>query len=453
MGTSIPTVIVQFQAQGVPQVLGSFQKLTTESGRFTAITRQSFTAVNATGFAISQLASGGQVGFRSLAASATGFLSFFGGTGLIAAAVVSTGLVLTDFWTRQRKEIDATAKAATDKLLAGAVARTARDFPVLLAEQGLAAEQAKLAANQRAMEEVTRKHTIRGGGLSMAGVSRMAPLEAERLKLLTAEREAFRALVEARAKSNETTKETAKATNAAKDALDAEISALVQLGRAGQLSVADLTRLTDLQEQFTKAVRDGTLSLEQRAQASRRLMQAESGITIPPFSVIGITETTTTRAPAPASRITLTPADQAKLAGTTAPVATAVSTSFATAFQAGLMSGVQGFVTGGGIENAYNVLGSALVSGLTTLNPWLGVVGSVITGTLSSIAGGGRDRRPRAAELPIDIRRVITDPNFRQPVQARPTSQFSGRPLVITSGEGVRVLTTTVGRGRGRGIG
>src|SRR5688572_25902906 len=111
MGTSLPPVGVRFQAEGVPQVTGAFKQLENQSrttgstisrtfidgsGKVSAFGRSSVTALNATGFAVSQLASTGQVGFRSIASATAGFASFFGPAGLIATGVISLGLVLAD---------------------------------------------------------------------------------------------------------------------------------------------------------------------------------------------------------------------------------------------------------------------------------------------------------------------------------------------------------------------
>ena len=87
--------------------------------------------------------------------------------------------------------------------------------------------------------------------------------------------------------------------------------------------------------------------------------------------------------------------------------------------------------------------------------------GSAIGGSGGGASGG---RTATSPVTPINIQRVITDPNagvrqrlasagsLRAPAEPRPGPSF-GRPLVVGSPEGQRVLTSTVGAGSRRGIG
>jgi hypothetical protein len=494
VGTSLPPVQVRFQAEGVPQVTAAFTQVQGQAtrtgatinrsfvqanGQVSSFGRNSVQAFNAAGFAASQFAASGTTGFRSLASATAGFASFFGPGGLIASGVISLGLVLGDFWQRQRKEINET-KDVMEKLGSAATARRARDEPVAvageqltIAQRGVKAETDRLAkllatpqqqvtsgtraliadaelrvadalrkelealrqvndAQKQKTEGDNKEVTTLAAAISarqannsqlqratvLMGQARFV-IEAtknasvEDTATMQARTKAIETLTTLTAAFNRTTAGTSKSTNDTARALELEIDALVQLGRQNQLSVADLSRLIDLQEQFTKAVRDGTLSLEQRAVASKRLSETDRGIMIPEIKVGDITETRTQGAPGPATTL---PAP--KIPPVAPPDVTPITNTFGDAFsqslQAGLASGVTSFLATGSIEGLWNSIGGSIVAGMSAINPWLGVAGGILQGLIGGLlGGGGNNNRPRA--LPVDIRRVISDPNARAP--------------------------------------
>lgn len=491
MGSSVPPVNVRFQASGVPEVDAAFKRVTSSSqtfsrsfveanGRVSAFGRQSVQTFSAIGFAASTLTTGGKVGFKELASSAAGFASFFGPAGLIASGVISVGLILTSFWTKQRKEIEDTKKKAESEFQSlkasmerDADTRARTQDPVRFAREELARLQ------RRTNENVVKIAAIDADPEGRLAVPAATPIA--RNRIIAARKEAREQLVkeiiadaksineantklseaiqkkaaELTGKATPAIKENTRATGASGDAardaeraLDAEIDALVQLGKQNQLTVADLTRLIQLQQQYTTAVRAGTLSLLERAEASRKLSQIESGIVIPPLEVTPITETRTQRAPGPA--VTLPPVNipPATVEGATEPVGVAVGDAFAASMASGLTSGVGQLIAGGSIESAFATFGQALVSGLSIINPYLGIAAGFLTTALGGLFGG-RDR-PRAPELPIDIQRVITDPSFRRPVRA--ASMPGGRPLYVNTPRGARELRAWSGSAALRGI-
>ena len=551
MGSVIQPINVTFQATGVPQVQGAFNQLTQSSGTFSrsfveangrvsAFGRQSVTAMNATGFAISQLATTGNVGFKSLASSVAGFASFFGAGGLIASGVISLGLILTDFWNRQRREIEETRKKVSTELQAAIQSRRDRDDPVGVATDRLTTAQENVRAaragvaglmqmRQRALNDAERKaidssiekeikrvtaalneemealrlvndarkrstdteskevavlaDAIRARQANNSQIQRANALmsqaqfildqtknasvedvatmnrRAEAIKTLSALSEAF--------KRTQTT--GASVTNDAQQALEKEIDALVQLGRAGQLSVADFARLIQLQQQFTQAVRDGTASLEERARASARGQQVDKAMDIPAVEVQRITERRTERAPGPAKTIELSEADRQKIRGEVRSVLPAAEISemqemFAASFASVIAGGiVQGFAMGlqqGGVGEGFRQMGAQILTGFGSILTQVGAkaleaallsntffsalmanpvvaIGAAIGLTLLGQALGGRGgggARGSAGfsaatnSVPIDIQRLVIDPNFRNPVERRtgPTIEVIG---------------------------
>lgn len=524
MGASVPPVNVQFQATGVPQVQRAFGQLTQSSGTFSrsfieangrvsSFGRQSVQTFNAIGFAASTLTTGGKVGFKELASSAAGFASFFGPAGLIASGVISVGLILTSFWTKQRKEIEDTKKKAEAEFQSlkasmerDADTRARTQDPVRFAREELARLQ------RRTNENVAKIASLDADPEGRLAVPAATPIA--RNRIIAARKEAREQLVkeiiedaksinEANSKLTEAvqkkaaevagratvaTKEHTKATSDGKDAareaeraLEAEIDALVRLGKAGQLSLADLRRLLDLQQQFTTAVRDGTKSLEERAQASQRADSLTDAIVIPKVEVREITETRTERAPAPPKTIELSDADKAKIRGEVQSVLPAAEISemqemFAASFASVIAGGiVQGFALGlqqGGIGEGFRQMGAQILTGFGSILTQVGAkaleaallsntfftalmanpvvaIGAAIGLTLLGQALGGRGGGGRGSSggfsaatnsVPIDIQRLVIDPNFRNPIERRTQTPFTGRPLVVNSPEGQRVL-------------
>lgn len=471
MGSSIQPIVVRFQAQGAPQVTAAFQQLNAQAarsgqqisrtfidggGRASAFGRQSVQAFNAAGFAASQFAATGTTGFRNLASSAAGFASFFGPGGLIASGVISLGLVLADFWQRQRKEIEETKKVM-DSLGSDAIARRKKDEPEAVALEQLAVASRGVA---QAKKEVADLIALRNSGGAKNAIElelsdkRLAAASGRVADALAKEFEALRQVNDARAKAAPPAEKVAKASNTTAKALDAEIDALVQLGRQGQLSIADMARLIELQEQFTKSVRDGTLSLVERAAASKRLAETDRGLVIGTPGITDITETTRTRAPGAAVTLPKPNIPPAAAGAIAEPLTRTFGDAFASSLQSGLAAGVTSFIASGDITAMWNNVGSALVSGLAVINPWLAIGGGILQGLIGSMLGGGNRSRgggfQSTTPSAVDITRLIVDPGLRNPIARQ--NPFGGlRPLMVPSPEGDRLLASSVNNYTRRG--
>lgn len=507
MGVSIQPIVVRFQASGMPQVQGAFNQLANGSrqagaavgnsfvaanGRVTAFGRQSVTALNATGFAISSLASTGQVGFKSLASSAAGFASFFGPAGLIATGVISLGLVLADFWNKQRKEIEETQKRITSGL-AAAASRRERDEPVAVAAEALAQARADIEANRRAMAELfdIQKRTVQlkeGTFVRPVDQQALARLTKERVDLLTVEFEKLRALNDARAKAaTETGKGTAGTTaqstalRDAERALEAEIAALVALGKAQQLSTADFARATALEQQYAAVVRDTSRALTERADALQKSTGLAAAITIPAPQVRDIIDTQRNRAPGPAVEIPpvkIPPVDLTKAVPDRAfqEMQQFIAQGLATSIVGGITQGFAQGLAQGGIEGGLKAMTAQILGGLGNMlasiaakaleaailssqimtfliaNPWAAIAAAVALSVLAASlgggsggGGGGRSFGGTANPSPVNISRLIVDPNFRQPVRATAQQPFAGATLLsVDRPEGQRVLAKSV---------
>jgi hypothetical protein len=484
MGSSVPPVKVRFQAEGQEQVTAAFRNVASQgtavnrtfvegSGRVSAFGRQSVQALNATGFAVSQLAATGTTGFKSLASSAAGFASFFGVGGLIASGVISLGLILTDFWNRQRREIEETKRKAEAELTSlkqrfeqAEDTRAREADPVGTAQKELQRVAQRSVENQRRMAEIDadpegRKAVPAATPIARARITESrAALRAQLAKQVQEDAKAVmgasNAVVDAQKKvaaaAGNATTETAKGTKATSDsadaarlaerALEAEIDALVQLGRQGQLSVADMARLIDLQEQFTKAVRDGTLSLEQRAAASKRLSETDRGLVIPEVKVGDITETRTSKAPGPAVTIPAPKIPPADVQAAVAPAAAGFGEAFSQSLQSSLAAGVTSFIASGSIEGLWNSVGGSIVAGISVVNPWLGMAAGILQGLIGGLLGGNDKGSNRMRPLPVDIRRVINDPNAKAP-RFNTANQRPLNVIGINSARGQRLVGTS----------
>lgn len=272
MAISLPAVGVRFQAQDVATVQAAIRALTNAAnqaqrqvagvamgtvgqtrtlstsfvdagGNITAFGKKSMTALNATGFALSQLAATGQVSFKSLATGATGFLAFFGPTGAIAAAVISAGLILTDFWRRQRKEISETEKLVKD-LDDEVKARRRKEDPTEVPRLKLSGVNKDIEENNAELQRlVERRNRILAAipkGSQPALVERQTAGVDEDIRKNATERtrleqrafEATQQLIEARKSLGDTTRKVS----------DDEVAALAKTLAAGKATAAEYQR-------------------------------------------------------------------------------------------------------------------------------------------------------------------------------------------------------------------
>jgi hypothetical protein len=468
--TNLPAVGVRFQAEGQQQVGAAFRGMASQAqstgatisrtfvdgqGKVTAFGRGSVTALNATGFAFSSLASTGKASFQTLATGAAGFASFFGAGGLIASGVISLGLILGDFWSKQRREIEETSRKATDELVAGAAARDLARDPVGAAQQRLDEERAKIDANRKAMADLfdPAKRTVQlkeGTFVRPVDEAALAKLTAERGRLLTAEMEALGRLNDARKKTTTTTKATEKATHdaaraadEADKALDQQVTALIELGKANLLTTKDLATVIRLEREYAAAARDSARAATERAEAARKASglagTAAGAIPTPAIRDI-IDKNLGPTAPGPAKQLPNVVLPPVKKGGGD-DWSKAFGDAFSQSLQNGLTGGFTQFLTSGSIEGLWNSVGGALVAGMSTLGPWWGAVGGIFASALGGLfGGGGRSGAQRPRPLPVDIRRVITDPNGRAPRfnQAGPAINVIG----ANTPRGQRILGT-----------
>jgi hypothetical protein len=139
------------------------------SGEVTAFGKKAIQTSSAVAFSLSSLAAQGQVSFRSLATSATGFLAFFGPQGAIAAGVIATGLLVADFFSRTRKELRKTVEEG-ERLIKEGNERFRKAEPVFVAQRTVDARQAEV---DRLEAEIAKKNVQiakPGAGLAVAGL-------------------------------------------------------------------------------------------------------------------------------------------------------------------------------------------------------------------------------------------------------------------------------------------
>jgi hypothetical protein len=297
MGTSLPPVGVRFQAQGVEQVASAFTQLQTRattaggamsrtfvegSGRVSAFGRQSVQSINAAGFAMSQLAATGNVGFRSLASSAAGFASFFGPAGLIASGVIGLGLVLTDFWNRQRREIEETRKKADAEFDALITARREKDTPVAVAEERLAERRTAVQAINAELDRLVRVRNLRQISAAEQKVfdEQFASLSAKKAQALAREFEALRLVNDARAKATKGLpevkvegKSNAPSELDRQKALSRLVDTLTGLAKLDALRSVDLKRMATVEAELNAELSRSNITLERRLELLQQLAQ------------------------------------------------------------------------------------------------------------------------------------------------------------------------------------
>lgn len=561
---SIPPVGVRFTAQGVPQVQTAFRTVQSQSlatgaainrtfvdgaGRVTSFGRQSVQAFSAAGFAANQFTTTGQVGFKSLASSVAGFASFFGTGGLIASGVITTGLILTDFWNRNKRAAEEAKKALGD-LTSEAVDRRRKDDPTEVPLLKIAEKRRELEANQREMSAAVERRNriiaaaqVPGAGptsqalidRNTAGVdAEINKLRAARAKLLDDELEGLRQLNDAQTKKRETdnkeiqqlsdaigerkannaqieranvlinqsrfvieaTKNTSAEdtatmarraealktlttlTDAFKKAQDAvteaerkrrqaladQVTQLSTLSAANKLTGQQLFDLNFLYAKLNAELLQGNVSLERRVELEQQLATIrKAGLQAPDLAVTGTRESnpllpgeralpgrngSAIQLPTPVIK----PAPRGAAATNNAFTTTenAFADAFSSALSSGMAAGVTQFLVSGSIEGMWNNVGGAIVAGMSAINPWLGIAGGILQGLVGSLFDG-RDRRPSGV-LPIDIQRVVNDPNARRPVMRQQPPLAGATLLSVDSPQGRRVLATSTGAGARRGI-
>ena len=281
------------------QVLG--RDVVQASGKLTAFGKSGLNAFNALSFGLSQMAATGQTSFRSLATASASVLSFFGPQGAIAAAVIATGLVLVDFWRRQKKEVAEFQQLVT--ALIEESDRVSREKnPFRFAQQDLQEVEKELAAfearRDRRLKQIAEVGERRGSALNPSEKRELEEMNAERARLLQAQFQAQRRLqdaIQAMTKGlpevkvgGKTNEQLAKERQ---QAIEAEIAALSSLQKARGLTSVELLRLIDLEATLTKELASGNLTKVREAEVWEQIAKARTaaGVALPAAVVRPIT--------------------------------------------------------------------------------------------------------------------------------------------------------------------
>jgi hypothetical protein len=235
------------------------------SGKLSAFGKSGLNAFNALSFGLSQMAATGQTSFRSLATASASVLAFFGVGGAIASAVIATGLVLVDFWRRQRREIEETKQKILESLKAAAVARRERDEPASVARERLGTASADVRAAKAVMASLLRERERALNDAEREAIDSRITLQRARVsEALNVETEALRELNDAQAKST--------------DARDAEVASLAAAISARQATATQIARANVLMgqarfvlEQTKNANVEDTATMAGRAKAIQTL--------------------------------------------------------------------------------------------------------------------------------------------------------------------------------------
>jgi hypothetical protein len=467
-------------------VLG--QSVVQAGGKLTAFGKSGLNAFNAVAFGVSQMAATGQASFRSLATSAASVLAFFGPQGAITAAVIATGLVLVDFFKRQKKEITELA-ALVKRFTDDATSRRERDQPVLVSEERLAGVKQAIDANRKAMADLfdIEKRTVQlreGAFVRPVDQQALARLTAERTALLKAEHEALRQVNDARTAEMKGL-ETVRVTTAALTDVEAErqraqgveIDALASLAKARGATGLELLRLVVLEGDLTKELASGSATKEREAEIWERIAKARQTAqgALPSVQVRSLTPST----PQAARTLSLPPSLQAQLdpsriqedvQRTDAEMARrvaavnfnetqiALSNSLAGALSSAIATGFAQGLGEGGIGEGFKQMSAQIAQGLGNVainyglqaiitgelmasisafliaNPLLAIGAGVALvafgrsiggrGSGGGVGGGGGFGGSSSAPSPISISRPVTDPNAG--VRQRVSSGMSG---------------------------
>lgn len=394
----------QARQANVVQVFG--REVTATSGKLSAFSSRAITGFNAAAFAISGLASGGQVGFRTLAQSAASFAAFFGVGGAIASIGVTSGLALLDYFQRAKNAI----RETTEELKKAADEFDRLDDPVKALAPAVKVAEAGLRAAERALAQ--RRAEALGQTPVSASTFARAALRAqalgpgmppEQLKAFLKEEtdaveQASRVVVAARRKSFEASVELQQRAfdeqakvDAAFDAIEQKrkereeearrrfaerIQNLSALGAAERLTSKELIEAIKLHGQYNAILRDGTKSLGERSEAAQRAAALSKAVILP-VGVRPIVGTDVFARPQPqrqmdAARIRAQleasfSADEVRRLNEQVLEQVRIDQGIADALSNAIVNGLaMGFARGlaqGGIEDGFRQLGAAILQG------------------------------------------------------------------------------------------
>lgn len=427
------TAILQAQTQGMT-LFG--RQVTNARGQVVGFGRSGLNAFNALAFGMSQMAATGSVSFRSLASSAASALSFFGPGGALAAALTATGLVLVDFFTRSRREIEETRKKAQEEIRA--LRRTIEE------ERQTGQQDALIERVQRATRQLTAAERERADIAKVLGPLDARYAEVRRLSSVAAallkrnedeETKALRArndelarsipLLNAEAKEaaaaakniesqraqgrGELPGRTVEAPNAARireereQAIAREIDALATLASARRLSGQELGRLMTLERGLIDELQAGHPTKLREAAIWEQITKARkaASIAVPPVEVRPLMRST------PQAKATLpTPTGAASDLGNAqsfidgvrgsaqtqfdaaafADLETEISQSLGNAVAAGIAGGFAQGLGQGGIGEGFKQMAAQLATGLGSVAIDYGLKAQAIAKLMAGIS-------------------------------------------------------------------
>ena len=406
-------------------------RLTNAQGSLIGAGRASITTLNAVAFAAAQLASTGETSFRSLATAVGSFAAFFGPTGAIVSLVATTGLALTDFFTRRKKEMQDLAQAAIDESRRAArevqlafrsgdresLEKRARDLQMGTPDrQGVIDLREQAAQLQKQIDDKQAELTRTAEKLTVdqrvALVKEIDALRASRTRavvelaavedeIANLAKKVLEAPVAAKSSRDALTVSTT-AIKEQKNALDQQIAALKTLAELRQVDVRALQTAIALEATISKELATQGISLEDQAKALERLNALrKTGLLIekakPRDVAAGISNPI-----GPAKSISISDRDRQEL-GLTPPVEalSAFEQSLSDGIAMSLVNGIAGgFAMGladGGIAEGFKQLTSQMLSGLGDVFMQVGAKAILGSSLLNSLASGLASLNPAFA--------------------------------------------------------
>ena len=298
------------------------RRFTNVQGSLVGAGRASLTMLNAVAFSVSQFAATGEASFRSLATAVATFAAFFGPAGAITSLVASTGLALTDFFTRKQRELKALTDAAIEEskrarrevdlaFRAGdrdALTRRAKELQDgTVDRQGVVDLQKRARDLQRQIDDKQAELTRTADRLTIDQrqtlAREIAGLKQQRARavvdLATLEDEIANLMQKvqdapiARPEERETITVTADAVKSITKERDAQIGALETLAKLEQFNVGYVRAANALHADLTRQLERQTNSLEEQAKLLQQMQRlratgflgAESAAPVSPLGV------------------------------------------------------------------------------------------------------------------------------------------------------------------------
>lgn len=357
-------------------------KVTNAQGNLVGFGRSGLTAFNAIAFGLSQMAATGTASFRSLATASASALAFFGPQGALASAILSTGLVFADFFSRTRRGMEDLV-ALGEKLTKDAIARRERDEPAQVAQEQLDKARQALAAIDAQIQQTAKRKLIEGGSEFPLGTPAQL---AARFKALQDITEAERQLNDAIAKQTKglaevkvTTESVEKAEQRRIAALNDLVAALVLANKENLFTLDMLPSLASAHAAVDAELQRGNLTLAERVKLLKQAADLADvalgrGLTAPGLAV---TPSRQTGAKGAAGKIVLSDQDRrnlglkdaltVQLEAEAAQVQEALSNSLADALVNGIADGFARAAQTGNVGEGIKAIFGSIASGLGSI--------------------------------------------------------------------------------------